>query len=79
MLPRERQRPHRPRAQRAVLAAGRHPGAVTAELRRADAAVPAAAAALQIDAAVPEVTSQPVLPIPAAPDAPRPPGRTGLN
>ena len=41
--------------------------------------VPAAAAVLQLDAAVPEVTSQPVAPIPMAPDAPRPPGRTGLN
>jgi hypothetical protein len=30
---------------------------------------------LQLDAAA----SQPVAPIPVAPDAPRPPGRTGLN
>jgi hypothetical protein len=45
----------------------------------ADAAVPAAATVLQLDAGVPEVTSQPVPPIPAAPDVPRPPGRTGLN
>jgi lysophospholipase L1-like esterase len=45
----------------------------------ADAAVPAAAAVLQLDAGVPEVTSQPVAPIPVAPDVPRPPGRTGLN
>ena len=45
----------------------------------ADAAVPAAASVLQLDAGVPEVTSQPVAPIPVAPDAPRPPGRTGLN
>jgi hypothetical protein len=45
----------------------------------ADAAVPAAASVLQLDAGVPDVTSQPMAPIPAAPDAPRPPGRTGLN
>ena len=45
----------------------------------ADAAVPAAAAVLQLDAGVPEVNSQPMAPIQGAPDAPRPPGRTGLN
>ena len=28
---------------------------------------------------VPEVSSQPMAPIPVAPDVPRPPGRTGLN
>jgi hypothetical protein len=37
--------------------------------------VPAAAAVLRLDAAVPEVTSQPVQPV--APDAPRPPGKAG--
>jgi hypothetical protein len=62
----------------AVYGGAVHPSA-EGHAAMADAAVPAAAAALQIDAAVPEVTSQPVLPIPAAPDAPRPPGRTGLN
>jgi hypothetical protein len=37
----------------------------------ADAALPAAAAVLQLDAAVPEVTSQPVplVPAPATPEA----------
>jgi lysophospholipase L1-like esterase len=46
----------------------------------ADAAVPAAASVLQLDAGVPEVSSQPMAPIQGAPDAPpRPPGRTGLN
>jgi len=41
--------------------------------------VPAVASVLQLDAGVPEVSSQPMAPIPVAPDAPRPPGRTGLN
>jgi hypothetical protein len=43
----------------------------------ADAALPAAAAVLQLDATVPEVISQPVPPIPAVPDPPRPSGKTG--
>jgi hypothetical protein len=45
----------------------------------ADAAVPAAASVLQLDTAVPEVSSQPMAPIPVAPNAPRPPAGTGLN
>jgi lysophospholipase L1-like esterase len=43
----------------------------------ADAALPAAAAVLQLDVAVPEVTSEPVPPIPVAPGVPRPSGKTG--
>jgi len=43
----------------------------------ADAALPAAAAVLQLDANLPEVISQPVPPIPATPDTPRPSGKTG--
>jgi hypothetical protein len=43
----------------------------------ADAAVRAAAAVLELDTAVPEVISQPVPPIPVAPDAQRPSGKTG--
>src|SRR4029078_5433130 len=45
----------------------------------AAAAARAPAASLRLDAGVPDVTSQPMAPIPVAPDAPRPPGRTGLN
>lgn len=41
----------------------------------ADAAVPAAAEVLRLDAGVPEVTSQPMQPPAVAPEAPRPPGR----
>jgi len=41
----------------------------------ADAAVPAAAAVLRLDAGVPEVTSQPMQPPAVSPEAPRPPGR----
>src|SRR5689334_13581935 len=62
----------------AVYGGAVHPSA-EGHAAMADAAVPAAASVLQLDAAVPEVTSQPVAPIPVAPDAPRPPGRTGLN
>ena len=62
----------------AVYGGAVHPSA-EGHAAMADAAVPAAAAVLQLDAGVPEVTSQPVAPIPIAPDAPRPPGRTGLN
>jgi lysophospholipase L1-like esterase len=62
----------------AVYGGAVHPSA-EGHAAMADAAVPAAATVLQLDTAVPEVTSQPVAPIPAAPDAPRPPGRTGLN
>src|SRR6476659_2832588 len=62
----------------AVYGGAVHPSA-EGHAAMADAAVPAAAAVLQLDAGVPEVTSQPVAPIPVAPDAPRPPGRTGLN
>jgi lysophospholipase L1-like esterase len=59
----------------AVYGGAVHPSA-EGHAAMADAAVPAAAAVLQLDAAVPEVTSQPVAPLP---DAPRPSGRTGLN
>jgi lysophospholipase L1-like esterase len=59
----------------AVYGGAVHPSA-EGHAAMADAAVPAAAAVLQLDAGIPEVTSQPVPPIP---DAPRPPGRTGLN
>jgi lysophospholipase L1-like esterase len=62
----------------AVYGGAVHPSA-EGHAAMADAAVPAAAAVLQLDAAVPDVTSQPMAPIPVAPDAPRPPGRTGLN
>jgi hypothetical protein len=43
----------------------------------ADAVLPAAAAVLQLDAAVPRVTSEPAPPIPGAPAAPLPSGKTG--
>ncbi|MFB9265801.1 hypothetical protein ACFFWD_22045 [Bradyrhizobium erythrophlei] len=43
----------------------------------ADAAVPAAASVLQLDTAVPEIISQPVPPIPVAPNVPAPSGKTG--
>ena len=50
----------------AVYGGAVHPSA-EGHAAMADAAVPAAAAVLQLDAAVPEVTSQPVPPIPIAP------------
>ena len=50
----------------AVYGGAVHPSA-EGHAAMADAAVPAAAAVLQLDAAVPEVTSQPVPPIPALP------------
>lgn len=59
----------------AVYGGAVHPSA-EGHAAMADAAVPAAAAVLQLDAGIPEVTSQPVAPLP---DVPRPPGRTGLN
>jgi lysophospholipase L1-like esterase len=59
----------------AVYGGAVHPSA-EGHAAMADAAMPAAAAVLQLDAGIPEVNSQPVTPIP---DAPRPPGRTGLN
>jgi hypothetical protein len=62
----------------AVYGGAVHPSA-EGHAAMADAAVPAAAAVLQLDAAVPEVTSQPMQPIPVLPNVPRPPGRTGLN
>jgi hypothetical protein len=43
----------------------------------ADAVLPAAAAVLQLDAAVPRVTSEPAPPLPGAPAAPLPSGKTG--
>ena len=61
----------------AVYGGAVHPSA-EGHAAMADAALPAAAAVLQLDAAVPEVTSQPVAPIPAAPDAPRPTRRSEL-
>jgi hypothetical protein len=60
----------------AVYGGAVHPSA-EGHAAMADAALPAAAAVLQLDAAVPEVTSQPVPPIPAAPVAPPPSGKTG--
>lgn len=60
----------------AVYGGAVHPSA-EGHAAMADAALPAAAAVLQLDANVPEVISQPVPPIPAAPDAPRPSGKTG--
>ena len=50
----------------AVYGGAVHPSA-EGHAAMADAAVPAAAAVLQLDAGVPEVTSQPVAPIPVAP------------
>jgi lysophospholipase L1-like esterase len=60
----------------AVYGGAVHPSA-EGHAAMADAALPAAAAVLQLDAAVPEVISQPVPPIPLAPAAPRPSGKTG--
>jgi lysophospholipase L1-like esterase len=60
----------------AVYGGAVHPSA-EGHAAMADAALPAAAAVLQLDAAVPEVISQPVPPIPVTPDAPRPSGKTG--
>jgi lysophospholipase L1-like esterase len=57
----------------AVYGGAVHPSA-EGHAAMADAALPAAAAVLQLDAAVPEVISQPV---PAVPDPPRPSGKTG--
>lgn len=63
----------------AVYGGAVHPSA-EGHAAMADAAVPAAAAVLQLDAGVPEVSSQPMAPVQSAPDAPpRPPGRTGSN
>ena len=52
----------------AVYGGAVHPSA-EGHAAMADAALPAAAAVLQLDAAVPEVISQPVAPIPATPEA----------
>ena len=60
----------------AVYGGAVHPSA-EGHAAMADAALPAAAAVLQLDANVPEVISQPVPPIPAVPDPPRPSGKTG--
>jgi hypothetical protein len=60
----------------AVYGGAVHPSA-EGHAAMADAALPAAAALLQLDANVPEVISQPVPPIPATPDTPRPSGKTG--
>jgi lysophospholipase L1-like esterase len=60
----------------AVYGGAVHPSA-EGHAAMADAALPAAAAVLQLDANVPEVISQPVPPIPATPDTPRPSGKTG--
>lgn len=60
----------------AVYGGAVHPSA-EGHAAMADAALPAAAAVLQLDAAVPEVISQPVPPIPLAPEAPRRSGKTG--
>ncbi len=60
----------------AVYGGAVHPSA-EGHAAMADAALPAAAAVLQLDANVPEVISQPVPPIPVTPDTPRPSGKTG--
>ncbi len=60
----------------AVYGGAVHPSA-EGHAAMADAALPAAAAVLQLDANVPEVISQPVPPIPATPDTPQPSGKTG--
>jgi lysophospholipase L1-like esterase len=60
----------------AVYGGAVHPSA-EGHAAMADAALPAAAAVLQLDAAVPEVISQPVPPIPVTPETPRPSGKTG--
>jgi lysophospholipase L1-like esterase len=60
----------------AVYGGAVHPSA-EGHAAMADAAVRAAAAVLEVDTAVPEVISQPVPPIPVAPDAQRPAGKTG--
>jgi lysophospholipase L1-like esterase len=60
----------------AVYGGAVHPSA-EGHAAMADAALPAAAAVLQLDAAVPEVISQPVPPVPATSDPPRPSGKTG--
>ena len=52
----------------AVYGGAVHPSA-EGHAAMADAALPAAAAVLQLDAAVPEVISQPVAPVPATPEA----------
>ncbi|MEH2561257.1 hypothetical protein [Bradyrhizobium sp. AZCC 2289] len=60
----------------AVYGGAVHPSA-EGHAAMADAALPAAAAVLQLDANVPEVISQPVPPITPTPDTPRPSGKTG--
>jgi len=60
----------------AVYGGAVHPSA-EGHAAMADAAVPAAAAVLQLDVAVPEVTSEPVPPIQVAPGVPRPSDKTG--
>ena len=60
----------------AVYGGAVHPSA-EGHAAMADAALPAAAAVLQLDAAVPSVTSEPAPPIPGAPIAPQPSGKTG--
>ena len=60
----------------AVYGGAIHPSA-EGHAAMADAALPAAAAVLQLDAAVPNVTSEPAPPIPVAPVAPQPSGKTG--
>jgi lysophospholipase L1-like esterase len=60
----------------AVYGGAVHPSA-EGHAAMADAAMPAAAALLQLHAAVPEVTSQPVPPIQVLPDMPQPSGKTG--
>ena len=60
----------------AVYGGAVHPSA-EGHAAMADAALPAAATVLQLDAAVPEVSSEPEPPIPVAPGAPRPSGKTG--
>jgi hypothetical protein len=59
----------------AVYGGAVHPSA-EGHAAMADAALPAAAAVLQLDAGVPSVTSEPAPPIPGAPIAPQPSGKT---
>jgi hypothetical protein len=60
----------------AVYGGAVHPSA-EGHAAMADAVLPAAAAVLQLDAAVPRVTSEPAPPLPGAPAAPLPSGKTG--
>ena len=62
----------------AVYGGAVHPSA-EGHAAMADAALPAAAAVLQLDAAVPDVISQPVAPVPATPGALEPPPNQNIE